>query len=182
MSSLSAIEFGTYNPRRNLPPAVARKRGESNFVAAFQRDFTSEREGSGVGGRHFDLSGYGIADFVWMDFDQSATRNRGVITEPFLTAFEMKLNDWRRAISQAYRYSYFSDRAIVVLPPDTADRAQGYLHIFQRLCIGLWSYEPKTENIEKRFTPTGTCAKNPAAREKALNRISRKLDLRKTRE
>lgn len=52
-----------------------------------------------------------------------------------------------------------------------------YLHVFQRLCIGLWSYEPKTENIEKCFTSARTCVKNPSAREKALKRISQNLDL-----
>jgi len=181
MSSASTIEFGAFNPRQNLPPAIARKRGESNFVAAFQRDFISEREGSGVGGRHFELAGYGIADFVWMDYGQHGKRTSNAADEPVLTAFEMKLKDWRRALSQAYRYSYFSDCAIVVLPADAADRAQGHLHVFQRLGIGLWSYEPKSENIDMRFTPTGTKARNPAAREKAINRISCKIKLRKAR-
>ena len=182
MSSAAAIDFGTYNPRRNLPCAVGRKRGESNFVSAFQRDYTAEREGQGVGGRHFDLAGYGIADFVWMDFGQRGKPSGDAAGEPVLTAFEMKLKDWRRALSQAYRYSYFSDRAIVVLPTGVADRAQGHLHVFQRLRIGLWSYEPKSENIDMRFTPAGTKAKNPAAREKALARISRRLKFRKARE
>jgi hypothetical protein len=178
VSSASAIEFGTYNPRRNLPSAVARKRGESNFVAAFQRHFTAEREGQGVGGRHFELAGYGIADFVWMDFGQSA-HCRGKMGEPVLTAFEMKLRDWRRAVSQAYRYSYFSNRSIVVLPTEVADRAQGHLDLFKRLRIGLWSYEPKSKSIERRFTPAMAKAKNPAAREKAVGRISRKIKFRK---
>ena len=81
MSSASAIEFGGLIPRRNLPVAVARKRGESNFVAAFQRGFTAEREGQGVGGRHFELAGYWIADFVWMDFGRRG-RYRAA-AEPF---------------------------------------------------------------------------------------------------
>ena len=176
------MDFRTFNPRRNLPPAVARKRGESNFVAAFQRHFTASREGQGAGGRHFDLAGYGIADFVWMDYGQHGKHADRAAREPFLTAFEMKLKDWRRALSQAYRYSYFSDSVIVVLPAAVADRAEGHLHVFQRLGIGLWSYEPKAENIDMRFTPTGTKAKNPVAREKALARISSKIKLRETRE
>lgn len=179
MGNTSVIKFGAFNPRQNLPPAVARKMGEANFVAAFLRGFTAEREGQGAGGRHFELAGYGIADFVWMDFER---RTGGVTSKPVLTAFEMKLKDWRRALSQAYRYSYFSDRAIVVLPTDVADRAQEYLDVFQRLGIGLWSYEAKTQDIDMRFTPTGTKAKNPVAHEKALDRISRKIKLRKRRE
>lgn len=182
MSGASSIDFGTFNPRRNLPPAVARKRGEANFVAAFQRDFTAERKNKGVGGRHFELAGYGIADFVWMDYGPLSKLNGSASGNSFLTAFEMKLKDWRRALSQAYRYSYFSDRSIVVLPVTIADMAQRHLHVFQRLGIGLWSYEPKTENIDMRFTPSGTKAKNPVAREKALDRISRRIKFRKTTE
>lgn len=102
--------------------------------------------------------------------------------EPVLTAFEMKLKDWRRALTQAFRYSYFSDRSIVVLPAAVADRAQRHLEVFQRLGIGLWSYEPKADNIEMRFTPDGTRARNPAARKKAVDRISRKITFRETRE
>ena len=148
-------------------------------LAAFQRDFIAERVGQGVGGRHFELAGYGIADFVWMDFGHQLLRPRGKAAAPVLTAFEMKLKDWRRAISQAYRYSYFADRAIVVLPHATADKAEEHLNVFQRLGIGLWSYEPKSMNIDMRFTPVATNAKNPIAREKALNRFSRKLKFRK---
>jgi hypothetical protein len=94
----------------------------------------------------------------------------------------MKLKDWRKALSQAYRYSYFSDRSIVVLPTAVADKAQSYLHVFQRLGIGLWSYDPKAEKIDKRFTPSGTRARNSVARDKAMKRISCKVNLRKTRE
>jgi hypothetical protein len=148
-------------------------------VGAFHRNFLAERGGLGVGGRHFEMSGYGIADFVWMDLEQGGGRKRGAAKEPVLTAFEMKLKDWRQACSQAYRYSYFADRVVVVVPPETAERAEAHLHFFERMGIGLWSFEPKTQNIEMRFTPTATKARNPSAREKAVERISGKLDLRK---
>ncbi len=179
MSSPAAIEFGAFNPRRNLPAAVARKRGEANFVGSFHRTFAAVCEGKGGGGRHFELAGYGIADFVWMDFARDGTRKND--RAPLLTAFEMKLKDWRRALSQAYRYSYFSDRAIVVLPTDVANRAAVHLDTFRRLGIGLWGYEPKTERLDMRFTPTDTKAKSPAAREKAVGRISAKIELSQRR-
>lgn len=181
MSSLSAIEFGCFNPRRNLPSALARKRGESNFVGAFHRHFTSDREGQGAGGRHFEVVGYGIADFVWLEYGSRGEGCSDTPGEPILIAFEMKLKNWRRALTQAFRYSYFSDRAIVVLPTETADRAQQHLPDFQRLGIGLWSYDPKSATIDMHYTPSGAKAKNPAAREKAIDRISRKIELRKRR-
>lgn len=177
MSSPSVIQFGAFNPRQNLPAAVARKRGESNFLAAFQRDFTASRAGQGVGGRHFSLFGYGIADFVWMDFSYSGKPHGP--HEPILTAFELKLKNWKKAISQAHRYRYFSDRSIVVLPEDAADRAEQHLSIFVHLGVGLWSFNPKTFGIQMRFTPADTKAKNPEARERAVAHISRKLNLRK---
>jgi len=173
MNNSAFIDFDTANPRRNLPLDISRKRGESNYTLAFARAFVSDRMGQGVGGRHFAVSGYGIADFVWADISADGD-------VPTLTAFEMKLKDWRGGLTQAYRYSYFSDRAIVVLPTDVADRAEGYLHVFKRLGIGLWSYESESENIDMRFTPVRTKAKNPKAREKAVERISTKIKLRKT--
>ena len=114
-----------------------------------------------------------------MDYAPRNEKARDGASGPILTAFEMKLKDWRKACSQAYRYSYFSDRAIVVLPPGTADRAEAYLHFFEKMGIGLWSFEPKTKRIEMRFTPTGTKARNPSAREKAVSRISGKINLGK---
>ena len=173
MISPSVIDFKAFNPRQNLPVAVARKRGESNFVAAFQRHFTAEREGQGFGGRHFELAGYGIADFVWMDLASS---------EPVLIAFEMKMKDWRRGISQAYRYSYFADCSIVVLPVGVANRAEAQIGLFKQLGIGLWSYEPKSQTLEERFTPGTAKARSAVARQKAITRISRKIELRKRRE
>ncbi len=172
------VRFGTFNPRRNLPPAVGRKRGESNFLSAFRRNFVAGKGGQGVGGRYFEMAGYGIADFIWMELNATGDVAPDNVV---LTAFEMKLKDWRQAFSQAYRYSYFSDRAIVVLPPQVANRAASHLDFFKRMGIGLWSCEPKTGHIDMRFTPSGTQARNPAAREKAVLRISRKLDLRKRR-
>ena len=182
MKDETAIKFRTFNPRRNLPPAIGRKRGESNFVAAFHRNFVVDRGGQGAGGRHFEMAGYGIADFVWMDFGADRADDRTGAGEMVLTAFEMKLKDWRQACSQAYRYSYFSDRSIVVLPPEAADRAEEHLHFFKQMGIGLWSFEPKTQRIEMRFTPHGSKAKNPSAREKAVSRISGKINLSKGRE
>ena len=173
MSCESIIEFRCFNPRRNLPPSVGSKRGEANFVGAFERGFTAGRAGRGVGGRHFAMSGYGIADFVW------AEPGTGKGSTSKLTAFEMKLRDWRRALTQAYRYSYFADASIVVLPVGVADKAEEHLHVFERLGIGLWSCDPNSERIDMRFTPKGTHARNPAAREKALGAISRKVKFRK---
>lgn len=167
----TVIDFRAFNPRKNLPPRVGRKRGESNFLGAFQRAFMADGGCSGVGGRHFALSGYGIADFVWLDCPAgqaaSRTERAGAVT-----AFEMKLHNWKRALGQAHRYLYYSDAAVVVLPDATAARAREHLDSFEHLGVGLWSYDPKAGKICKIFTPQATTAKNAAAREKAITEIS----------
>jgi hypothetical protein len=82
------------------------------------------------------------------------------------TAFELKLRDWRKGIVQAYRYRYFCDRSIVVLPRDVADRASKRLELFASLDVGLWSFDPDTDVIAKYFTPYQGTARNLEARNK----------------
>ena len=77
-----------------------------------------------------------------------------------LTAFELKLRDWRKGIVQAYRYRYFCDSSIVVLPGDVADRVSERLELFASLDVGLWSFDPDTDGIKKYFTPHQGTARN----------------------
>jgi hypothetical protein len=177
MNSASFIEFGAFNPRQNLPAAVARKRGESNFVAAFQRDFGAERVGQGIGGRHFAVSGYGIADFVWAELGRQSSHGKSQ-RQPMLIAFEMKLTNWKRALSQAYRYSYFADEAIVVMPPGEAEIAASHLDIFRALDIGLWMFNAKTADIQPMHMPTRARPRNPAAKAKAVSLFERSTKFR----
>ena len=183
MSSASVIEFGTFNPRQNLPVEVARKRGESNFVAAFQRGFTVQREGQGVGGRHFELAGYGIADFVWMDFGRGGKRAGGVVggacsdglrneaeglAEGTFTGVPVQLFLGPRRRGSFLRMSRIEPKCICMCSSGLA------------LGCGVTNRNPR--KIDMRFTPIATKAKNPIARERALNRFSHKLKFRKTRE
>ena len=94
-----------------------------------------------------------------------------------VTAFEMKLSDWRRALRQAYRYSYFSDRTIVVLPAKGGQSAKQALPLFKDLGIGLWVFKRDLGTISKVFTPRAKRPKNPAARERALEVLRRKFNL-----
>lgn len=172
MSSASAIiDFEAFNPRRNLPPAVGRKRGESNYAAAFERAFVTDRQGKGVGGRHFAVSGYGIADFLWAVTNESAD-------EPTLTAFEMKLKDWKKALGQAYRYSYFADHAVVVLPPESIGPAKKNLNVFEMMGIGLWSFDATNETIETIHQPETSRPRNGSAKEKAVALLRRRSKFR----
>ncbi len=189
MQTAHIFDFRHRHPRRNLPGGVGRKRGESNFVSAFTKAYISSIEPHGIGGSEFALSGFGIADFVWLAWQQSAASEDGSalsvenlkaqLARQKLTAFEMKLSDWRKGLSQAYRYSYFADVALVVLPPEIAKNAKAELKLFRELRVGLWSFDKATGTILRLFTPRRGRPRNVRAREKALESLGRFLKFSK---
>ena len=188
MKTAQICDFRLRHPRRNLPGAVSRKRGESNFVSAFSKAYIASFAPCGIGGSEFALAGFGIADFVWLSWRQSpigedgtalsVEKIRSELARRRLTAFEMKLSDWRKGLAQAYRYGYFSDRAIVVLPPETAKLARRETALFQKLKVGLWSFDKATNRIQKYLTPRASKPRNPKAREKALDLLGSFLKFR----
>lgn len=178
----SPARFCSPHPRRNLPGITSSKRGESNFVGAFYRKFEEARSQKGLGGTEFALPNFGIADLVWVCQLSGAARNRATfaasLKDVHITAFEMKLGDWRKALSQAYRYKYFADRVIVVLPPGKAKLAKEAIALFRDLEIGLWSFEGRTGKISRSFTPPLRAPKSAVARGRALELLRRKLHFR----
>ena len=129
----------------------------------------------GLGGKEFQIPGFGIADLIWVC---APVRNK---KEPHVIAFEMKLSEWRRALSQAYRYRYFADRAIVVLPSERVKLAKEALNIFKELQVGLWAFDPKTGVVDRLYTPRLARPKSLLARSRAIALIDRKLDFSKFR-
>ena len=187
MKTAHLFDFKLRHPRRNLPVRLSRKRGESNFVSAFAKAYIASIAPHGFGGNEFALSGFGIADFVWLAWrhsgsgeDATALTVEKIKTElarKKLTAFEMKLSDWRKGLSQAYRYSYFADLAIVVVPPRTLKVAKAELPLFRKLGVGLWSFDKATGKIRRIFTPRGSKPRNAKAKEKALESLGRFIKL-----
>jgi hypothetical protein len=185
MKTAQIINSRLRHPRRNLPAEVGRKRGESNFVSAFTKAYIASIAPHGIGASEFALSGFGIADFIWLAWRHSAKSEDGTalsikkiksqLAGRKLTAFEMKLTDWRKGFAQAYRYSYFADLAIVVLPPDTAKVAEAELSLFRKMGVGLWSFEKASGRIRKLFVPRHSKPRNARAKEKALESLSRSL-------
>jgi hypothetical protein len=172
---MHTLNFNVRNPRRNLPPNVAGKRGESNFVSAFSRVYTQQGQSTGIIAKQFAVAGFGIADLVTATWphETSQTNIQGNL---IITAFEMKLEDWRQALMQAYRYSYFADKVVVVLPPEASKIAEQSREAFERLRIGLWEFDAKENRIREIFTPAVSCHKNIHAKEKASGLIFRKLN------
>ncbi len=190
MKTAHILDFGIRQPRRNLPVGIARKRGESNFVSAFTKAYIANAI-HGVGGKEFSLSGYGIADFVWLAWNHSGTNGDGTavsvekmnseLSQQKLAAFEMKLTDWRKGLAQTYRYSYFADLAILVLPPVVAKLAAAELKLFKVFGIGLWSFDKSTGKIRKLYTPRNSKPRNAIAREKAVELVGSSFKLGKFR-
>lgn len=183
------FDFRLRHPRRNLPARVSRKRGESNFVSAFAKAYIVSVAPNGFGGNEFALSGFGIADFVWLAWQHSSAgedatalsieKIKTQLAREKLTAFEMKLTDWRKGLSQAYRYGYFADLAVVVVPPNTVKVAKAELKQFRKLGVGLWSFDKVTGKIRRIFTPRGSKPRNARAKEKALESLGRFLKFSK---
>lgn len=81
-----------------------------------------------------EVSGlFGIPDVVIAFGKVSATGNRIVRTY----AFELKLRNWKRALTQAYRYSAFAHYSSVVLDYAHVQPALENLYLFKRSNIGL---------------------------------------------
>jgi hypothetical protein len=176
------------NPRRNLPGHLSRKRKESNFLCAFERAYRASVRWSGISGRDFEVSGYGIADWIWIGWrprtdsqDATAYSLQNLPPSLRLHAFELKIADWRKALKQAFRYSYFSDRAIVVVPPRTGAIAKRYLYAFLQLHVGLWSFDARTGKIRRIYTPRILRARNEKAKARAIELIVRRAELSKFR-
>lgn len=172
------------NPRRNLPPRFSRKRGESNFLRAFEKAYFAAQTKRGVARAEFDFSGFGIADLVWISWplrdvpgDATAVGLQRRLRSLKVVAFELKLSEWRRGLAQAFRYSYFADLAVVVLSPSAAKAAIKEVAEFRRLSIGLWGFDPKTGVISKHFTPRRQRAKSANARARAVASLFRSTKL-----
>lgn len=191
MKKAQLLRFRQRHPRRNLPASLARKRGESNFVSSFSKAYIKSVAPDGFGGKEFALAGFGIADFVWIAWRNTINPDEGsalsieklktLLNRHKFTAFEMKLADWRKGLAQAYRYSYFADLAVVVLPPDLAAVAKAELDLFRRSNVGLWSFDSEKETILKMFTPRRSGPRSPKAKEKALESLGRSLQFSQLR-
>ena len=177
------VKFGCHDTRRNLPCSSSSKRGESNFVAKFERAYVEAElrkltQRSLASGREFALDGFGRADVLFMAWKHpgdTADFTAMTLKSLSITAIEGKISDWRKGLMQASRYRFFANRALLVLPPDVCATALAYLETFRNLNVGLWQFDPNTGVIRKHFTPRCGRPLNAKAREKAVHLIASKL-------
>ena len=173
------------NTRKNFGTAVSRKRGESNFMRAFERAYFARHRVKGMAAGEFSLAGFGVADLVWIGWrpdptseDFTALALEKQLRKRLLYAFEGKLKDWRRGLQQAFRYRYFADKAIVVMPLENADAALANLDAFRHSFVGLWTFDVPTSTIREHYTPTRVRAFSKESKEKAIRSLSSKINLR----
>jgi len=179
MSVANEMGFGTYNTRRNLPPHSGRRRREANFVGAFLKAFMAEARDGCWCGRHFAVPACGVADCVVFRLDETEPEHAAT----HLMAFEAKLTDWRKALAQAYRYRYYADASIIILPAGSARVAIDNRHLFRQCGVGLWTFDPESGVVRRRIAAKKRSPLSARKREQALLRIeSRALQLRKLRE
>ena len=175
MSTAREIRFNSYNTRRNLPVEIRRRRGESNFLGAFVRAMLQEVPLPCAYGRNFPVPGCGVADLVMCELPGGI--DQGVrLVDLYLSAFELKLSDWKKALQQAYRYKYYADLSIVVLPARTADRAVQSSMLFEALGVGLWTLDTSTGIIHKHVVAVKSEGPlNTGKRDRALSRLRARL-------
>ncbi len=187
-SNIHRIQFNFHNSRKNLPDTIARKRGESNFLRAFERAYFKHCQQFGIVASEFALHNFGRADLIWIAWNPfeagdefSAIALHKKLRRRKLIAFEAKLKDWRKGLQQAFRYRYFADKSILVMPAESVKTATLNIESFEHLQIGLWSFDKSTERINEIYSPNQARALNKKAKENALSLISSKVNFSKIR-
>jgi hypothetical protein len=170
--------LSTNRPRNNFPTLTSSKRSESILLLDFCRSLLKQRLISKSSKelrvfRELELNGYGISDLLLFEYNRTPKKN--YYTNQTLTVFEIKIKDWKKAIRQAFRYRYYSNRSIVVLPIEHIQSAKNNISAFKELNVGLWGYDRKDKRIIKCFTPRIRKPLNQQAKEKALSIIKQKI-------
>jgi|GEM_PF-401486 len=173
-ATIEIPRFRFSEPRRNLPGRRGATTAEDRFTIAFARAYARRAESIHSGttrksmafAREIPVNGYGIADLVAVAW-RSVPGERfediesfAEVAQPCFRAFECKLREWRKAMSQASRYRFFANQSIAVIPSDIVDRALLYLDTFRAIHVGLWSFCLTSGQIRAHYTPRATKAKS----------------------
>lgn len=170
MNLLKAIPTcNFYHPRNNLVPQWATTDPEAKFSSLFahsyDKGFRSHHSGSLKLHRllvqEVPVNGFGISDLVAVSWynNQPQVLNKNLDIDellelrPTIRAFEVKLNNWRKGLMQAHRYSFFADVSILVVPSHKLHLVKKYIDTFSSLRVGLWGYNEFSSSITKVYTP-----------------------------
>jgi hypothetical protein len=154
-------------PRHNLPGRKGVASAEDRFTIAFARAYFQQatsihrrtKRTRLALAREIPVNGYGITDLLaiaWQDVPGENFSDVEAFTEvvhPTVRAFEMKLGNWRKAMTQASRYKNFAHQAIAVIPMQMGPAAMEYIETFRRIRVGLWLFDARSGVIKPIYTP-----------------------------
>ena len=176
-----------YEPELNLPGRYPNDiTEEARFTLEFAKSYsinhsfvhhkTIKKEIACV--RHVAINGFGIADLVSISWTPFMNKTGLSIEEflmnykPTIRAFEVKLVNWRKGMTQAHRYKYFADAAILVIPYERIVNALEYLETFKKIHIGIWGFDNKSMRIIPIFTPRPNSPREIIYKKRVLEIIS----------
>jgi len=155
------------HPLENLKGTSFPKNKETKFGNAFSDhyfcNFTKIHSRTHFNNYYFlkevPIYGLGISDLLsigWKGKDdilEDILNGKNAHSKLKVRAFEFKLKDWRGGLFQAYRYSYYADTSILVVPLNTFENAFPALVTFKKLNIGLWGYDEEKNILKIAYTP-----------------------------
>jgi hypothetical protein len=185
-TSGSISVYGFTHPQTNLPRIRQSLEPEAAFAEAFAEAYfqrahrlhSKSNKTNILVAREIPVNGFGIADVLSVAWKPSSmVLNDCVAVEevaaqrPTIRAFEAKLNDWKKGLMQAHRYSFFSDVSTLVLPARKIRNVVENLEGFHRLRVGLWGFDEETGAIRTIYTPRPKHAFIEKRRLSALQRV-----------
>jgi len=177
-----------HEPERNLPGRRPHAiTAETRFTIKFAKAYIDQhksihrrsKKNEIACVRQIAINGFGIADMMSVSWT-SIEQNKSLLTvddflniyRPTLRAFEVKLTNWRKGMTQAHRYRYFADATVLVLPTDIIANAMEYRETFERIHVGLWAFDMESSRIVPYCTPRPTSALETKYRRRSIQIIA----------
>lgn len=110
---------------------------------------------------------FGIPDYLLVE------RNLDSISK--ITSYELKLNNWKQALKQAFKYRTFSNTCFVVMDEAFSNRALDNIDQFVHFNIGLASFNKENE-LKTYFIPKHSEPFSPFFLKKIHKVLENKVD------
>ena len=162
----TTLSFNSRNPRKNLPAEVRSKQAEGRFQNDFLKVWLKKNKRVGVGGAQFELSNYGIADYIWVNSSGQ------------IDAFEFKLNDWKGGLMQAMRYRGYARRSYLVVPNTISERILAVADALRRTNVGVYTFDRINKEIKLLMSPRPAKPLSTDAYSRAMRILNRKRKFR----
>ena len=166
MSTSFSLFFNSRNPRKNLPVKVRSKQAEIRFQNEFLEVWGRKLNRKGIGGSQFELSNYGIADYIWVN------------PAGQIDAFEFKLHDWKGGLMQAMRYRGYARRSFLVVPDSITERVLAAAEFLKQSNIGIYTFNRLNKKIKLLLPSKPAKPLSADAYSRALQILNRKRKFR----